>query len=86
MFVWKCNTYNNKGKNGCDNKQIPDDVLIQLSEGIEDEITKIIILKNNRVRFVLADGSEIIREWEINRRWTDEMKERNYYNQRRRYI
>lgn len=85
-FVWKCNTYNNKGKSGCDNKQIPDDVLIRMAQDLEVEIIKIIILKNNRVQFILADGSEIIRDWEIDRKWTDEMKERNYYNQRRRWI
>lgn len=85
-FVWKCNTYANKGKKGCDNKQIPDDVLLKLTDGMVDEIIKIIILKDNMVKICLESGVEVIKKWEIDRKWTDEMKERNYYNQRRRYM
>ena len=52
----------------------------------QKEIIKMIIHPDNEVQFVFADGSEEIRKWEINRRWSNEMKERNYYNQRRRYL
>ncbi len=85
-FVWKCNTYSNKGKKYCSNKQIPDDVLVELAKRYDTEIEKILILENGRVRFIFANGNEDVQEWEINRKWTDEMKERNYYNQRRRWL
>lgn len=85
-FVWKCNTYSNKGKKYCSNKQIPDDVLVEMAKRYDTEIERILILENGKVRFVFTDGNEDIQEWEINRKWTDEMKERNYYNQRRRFL
>lgn len=85
-FVWKCNTYSNKGKRYCSNKQIPDEVLVEMAKRYDTEIEKILILENGRVQFIFADGNDDIQEWEINRKWTDEMKERNYYNQRRRWI
>lgn len=85
-FVWRCNTYSNKGKKYCSNKQIPDEVLVNMAKGYDTKIEKILILENGRVHFVFADGNEDIQEWEINRKWTDEMKERNYYNQRRRFL
>ena len=77
-FVWKCNSYNNKGKEHCTNKQIPDDVLANLSEAFEKQIHKILIMPENNVKFIFEDGSE------INRKWSNEMKQRNYENQRRR--
>ena len=85
-FVWRCNTYSNKGKKYCSNKQIPDEVLVNMAKRYDTKIKKILILENGRVHFVFADGNEDIQEWEINRKWTDEMKERNYYNQRRRFL
>ncbi len=85
-FVWKCRTYTHKGKKYCDNKQIPDKTLIMLSEDVDKEIAKIIVHPNNAVCFQLADGSEVTREWKIDRKWSEEMKERNFYNQRRRYL
>ena len=85
-FVWKCRTYTNKGKKCCNNKQIPDKTLITLSGNIDKEITRIIINPNNAVCFQLADGSEVTQKWEIDRKWSEEMKERNFYNQRRRYL
>lgn len=85
-FVWRCNTYSNKGKKYCSNKQIPDEVLVNMAKRYDTKIEKILILESGRVHFVFADGNEDIQEWEINRKWTDEMKERNYYNQRRRWL
>lgn len=85
-FVWKCKTYAYKGKKHCDNKQIPDDVLIRLTEGFDKEIKKIIICKDNLVKLIFSDATEAERSWEIDRKWTDEMKVRNYENLRRRYL
>lgn len=82
-YVWKCRTYSHKGKAFCPNRQIPDDVLIDMADGFDKEISKIIIHDNNRVQFLFNEGSEAMRTWEIDRRWTDEMKQRNYHNQRR---
>ena len=85
-FVWKCRTYTHKGKKYCTNKQIPDEVLIKMAGGFEKEIEKIIVQPNNAVQFVFGDGTVTTRTWEIDRKWSDEMKARNYYNQRRRYL
>lgn len=85
-YVWKCHTYSNKGKKYCTNKQIPDDILCALADGFDKEIKKIIIQDNSEVQFVFDDDTESIKKWEINRKWSDEMKLRNYYNQRRRYL
>ena len=85
-FVWKCKTYSYKGKKYCGNKQIPDDVLIRLTDGFDKEIVKIVICKNNLVKLMFSDGTEAERSWEIDRKWTDEMKARNYENLRRRYL
>ena len=83
-FVWKCSTYSYKGKAYCGSKQIPDDVLRELAQGLD--FSKIMICKDNTVKFILKDGSEITKRWETDRHWTDEMKSRNYENQRRCYI
>lgn len=85
-FVWKCRTYTHKGKKYCSNKQIPDDILIKMADEFEKDITKIIIHPDNEVQFVFVDGSQKLRKWEIDRKWSDEMKAKNYYNQRRRYL
>lgn len=85
-YVWKCSTYNNKGKQYCENKQIPDDVLINMASRCNKEINTILILENNRVQFEFSDGTKTIMEWSIDRTWDDETKKRNYYNQRRRYL
>lgn len=85
-YVWICRTYAHKGKTHCSNKQIPDEVLVNMAKRYDAEIDKILILENGRVQFIFADESEDVQEWEINRKWTNEMKERNYYNQRRRFL
>jgi len=85
-FVWKCRTYNHKGREYCSNKQIPDEILTRFADDFDKEISKIIVHPDNEVQFVFSDCSEEIRKWEIDRHWNDEMKARNYYNQRRRYL
>lgn len=85
-YVWRCQTYLRKGRAGCSNKQIPDDVLLNMADEFDMEIESVLILPECKVRFFFEDGSETIREWEINRKWSDEMKARNYENLRRRYM
>ena len=85
-FVWKCKTFAYKGKKYCDSKQIPDDVLTELAQGFDKDITRITICRDNIVKFQFADGTEAVKTWEIDRKWSDEMKARNYENLRRRYL
>lgn len=76
-FIWKCATYTKKGKKFCANKQIPDDILCRLADAFEKKIDRIIIHPGCKVQFVFSDGSNEVKYWEIDRKWTDEMKERN---------
>lgn len=85
-YAWKCHTYSHKGKRSCPSKQIHDTILIKMAETVNKEIVRIFILENNRVQFIFADGTDEIQTWEIDRTWSDEMKERNYYNQRKRCL
>lgn len=84
-FIWRCRIYNEKGKKCCDSKQITDKILCGLADEFNKEIEKIVILPDNKVKFLFADGSEAVREWKIDRSWSDEMKERNYHQLRKRY-
>ena len=60
-FVWKCKTFAYKGKKYCDNKQIPDEVLTELAQRFDKDITKITICRDNIVKFQFADGSEAVK-------------------------
>ena len=76
-FVWKCGTFSMGGPEICRNKLIHDDVLCELANSCEKPIEKIIILPDNDVKFILSDGTETIKHWEVKSRsesWTEEMK------------
>ena len=60
--------------------------MTKLAQSFDKGINKIIICKEKMVRFMFSDGTEETKTWEIDRRWTDEMKARNYENLRRRYL
>ena len=80
--VWICTTYNRNGKAACASKQVPEDILIELTRDYEFE--KIVVLPDQEIRLCLSDGEEICRKWQYrSRKWTDEMKARNYDNLRR---
>jgi hypothetical protein len=68
--VWQCSTYNAKGKEYCDNKMIPADIIDEI---IGDEIVdKVIIHKDNKVEI-----NGIIHKWQHHSRaesWTAEMR------------
>ena len=82
-YIWRCRIYNNKGKDYCPSKQITDKTLCELADAFEKEISRIDILPGFKVRFAFADGTDAVREWEIDRKWSDEMKQRNYEMLRR---
>ena len=85
-YVWRCNIYQSGGAKKCQSKQVSDSVLKEFAESFDKEIEKIIVYNNNRLKYVFTDGSEETVTWETpSRKWTDEMKEKNYHNQRRRY-
>lgn len=76
--MWRCHIFHNQGKEKCPAKQVPDDIIKEFAKGFEKEISKIIVLPNNELQFIFADGSEITKAWEQPSRkdsWTDEMKE-----------
>jgi len=86
-YVWRCNVYQVGGAKKCPSKQVPDSILKEFAERFEKEIEKIIVYNNNKLKYVFTDGSEETVTWEMpSRKWTDEMKAKNYYNQRRRYL
>lgn len=82
-YIWRCRVYNNKGKAYCDSRQITDKTLCTLADEFKKEISRIEILPGFKVRFIFTDGTDAVREWEIDRKWSDEMKQKNYDNLRR---
>ena len=83
-YVWRCGAYSNGGKAKCASKQIPDDVLCKMAAQLDKPIERIIIHCENKVEFIFTDGSSDLRSWEIDRKWSDEMKQRNHDSLRRR--
>lgn len=77
--VWICSTYNRFGKDACQSKAIPEPTLEKLAADIAPgEITAVRAENGNRLVFILANGSEIVKRWEDRSRaesWTTEMKE-----------
>ena len=82
-YIWRCRIYSNKGKDYCPSKQITDKTLCELADEFEKEIVKVTVLSDFKVQFEFSDGTIEIREWEIDRKWSDEMKQRNYEMLRR---
>lgn len=77
-YVWRCHVYDNKGKDKCSSKQIPDNVIQDAVKAYEKDVARIIVLPENRLHFVFEDDSEKTISWELPSRsgsWTDEMKE-----------
>ena len=83
-YVWRCNTFQNGGKDKCASKQVPDSILKSLAEGFNKEISKITVYPENKLVFTFSDNTEETVVWEkLSRKWTDEMKFKNYDNLRR---
>ncbi|MEG0692671.1 MAG: recombinase family protein [Oscillospiraceae bacterium] len=89
-IIWTCGTYNTRGKSYCDAKQIPEYILHNLicevlhideyrSKLVSEQIKCIEVPDNWILNFVLADNTEITKEWKNPSRkdsWTNEMKEK----------
>lgn len=83
--VWICSTFNTMGKAYCPSKQMPENTLISITEGVlggtdvlYDKITAIRAEKDNTLVFCFKDGSETVKRWQDRSRaesWTEEMKE-----------
>jgi DNA invertase Pin-like site-specific DNA recombinase len=89
-IAWSCNTFNSLGKDVCNSKRIPEDILmikaaevLGLTEFDEtvlsEKIARIHVVSHNLLRFVFRDGRTVDTEWEnLSRRhsWTPEMKQK----------
>lgn len=87
---WTCATFNTVGKEFCNSKSVPEEILIELTKKVLDvkEITQEIVrnkidhieaLRGNKVVFHLKNGTVIEETWkDLSRRdnWTLEMKEK----------
>ena len=87
--MWVCRTYDSAGKAFCDSKQIPEDILLEVTadvlgqpdfteETLRSQITSILVCKGNELIFRFHDGREVTRQWRDrsrSRSWTDEMRE-----------
>ena len=74
---WSCSTYITYGKEFCDAKQIPEDILQSIVSG--HPFRQIRVLNDNTLKVIRADGTESIHHWENRSRsesWTDEMREK----------
>ena len=82
--VWICSTYNTRGKKHCLSKQIPVNILEEIIRKFDNEPIEITAYPENRLKFVFEDNTEHETIWrDKSRKWTDEMKEKNYYNLRK---
>ena len=74
---WVCSTYNTYGKEFCDAKQIPEDVLESIVAN--RDFQQIRTLDEHTLRVIWADGTESTHHWENHSRsesWTAEMREK----------
>ena len=86
--VWICSTYNALGKAACASKQIPEDLLMNITAealGIEnfnertfaENMACIRVCTENTLIYQFKDGSDVTMQWRDRSRrqsWTDEMK------------
>ena len=74
---WVCSTYNTYGKEFCDAKQIPEDVLESIVAN--RDFRQICALDEHTLKIIWADGTESTHHWENHSRsesWTTEMREK----------
>ena len=92
---WNCRTYLSKGKAVCHTKQIPEEELERMVAEVcnipffdetvfRKKVREIQVSEWNKVVFIMQDGSSVEKCWENkSRKWTDEMKAKNFDNLRR---
>ena len=97
-IVWSCATFNTRGRDLCNARQIPENILKDITvevlglesynaDTVTDRILCIKVPDDGMLVFVLFDGTEIARNWQNPSRkdsWTDEMKEKARLKARRR--
>lgn len=97
--VWICATYNMKGRKYCASKQIPENILQQMTanvlglEEFDEEafaavVERIHITGPNSLRYIFRDGREREAVWQDHSRrdsWTDDMRMQAAAHARRRY-
>ena len=94
-IAWNCATYLKLGKKACHAKQIPEDILMEVTasaldtgEFDQETVQEIRVPAFNRLVFVMKDGTKVEREWHDksrSRSWTDEMRAQAAEHARRRY-
>lgn len=98
-IAWNCATYLKLGKKACHAKQIPEDILMEVTasaldtdefdaELFRETVQEIRVPAFNRLVFVMKDGTKVEREWHDksrSRSWTDEMRAQAAEHARRRY-
>ncbi len=84
--VWKCGMYLDYGKDACDAKQVPEEILIEISceilglkefseAAFKEKVNCIRTYENNILIFKLADKTEVKKQWKNKSRsesWTPE--------------
>ena len=98
-IAWNCATYLKLGKKACHAKQIPEDILMEVTasaldtgefdaELFRETVQEIRVPAFNRLVFVMKDGTKVECEWHDksrSRSWTDEMRVQAAEHARRRY-
>lgn len=72
---WICSTYNTYGKEFCDAKQIPENILESIVG--DRDFRQICALDEHTLKVIWADGTESVHNWENRSRsesWTEEMR------------
>ena len=86
--IWICATFNGYGKKYCPSSRIPEETLEKLSAEVlkipkfdekifSDKVSKIVVPSKGKLKFILNDGSEILKTWDYPSRsesWTEEMR------------
>jgi site-specific DNA recombinase len=73
-FVWLCSTYLKYGKDTCQLKQVPEEILITACEEVlgikgfskdefENKIKEIQVMDKGIINFILNDGNIVKKEW-----------------------
>lgn len=76
--IWICPVFNNEGKDACAAKQIPEEILEEITADME-RIAGITADDGNRLLFHFTDGTVTERTWCNRSRsesWTDEMRQK----------
>ena len=87
--IWRCTTYDTKGKDACASKQIPEDTLLSTTAKVlgsaefdaavfKTRVSGIMACPGNKLIYCMNDGTELEAIWADRSRgesWTPEMKE-----------